>query len=147
MRAKPGPPRPDQAQARSGGREAEASGAAAPGAAPAPARGGAATRCAAAGPGLHLAALGRRHAQVAADVLRRAGVRRLVLRRSRSPGPAAGRMSARRFKLVAPVPPEHELQIAVGDALHYLLPPDAVFTSWDLANSKSAAEGARKKRR
>jgi hypothetical protein len=52
-----------------------------------------------------------------------------------------------RFKLTPPVPPEHELQIAVGDALHYLLPPDAVFTSWDLANSKSAAEGARKKRR
>jgi hypothetical protein len=52
-----------------------------------------------------------------------------------------------RFKLTAPVAPEHELHVAVGDALHYLLPSDAVFTSWDLANAKSAIEGARKKRR
>lgn len=52
-----------------------------------------------------------------------------------------------RLKLTAYVPPEHELQVAVGDALRVLLPGDAVFTSWDLAGSSSAAEGARKKRR
>jgi hypothetical protein len=55
--------------------------------------------------------------------------------------------TGRAWRLTAPVAPEHELHVAVGDALHYLLPNDAVFTSWDLANAKSAVEGARKKRR
>lgn len=53
----------------------------------------------------------------------------------------------RPFRLTSPIPDEHSLQVAVGDALRVLLPQGAVFTSWDLANSASAAEGARKKRR
>ena len=53
----------------------------------------------------------------------------------------------RPFRLTAPIVPEFELHMAVGDALHTLLPNVAVFTSWDLANSSSAVEGARKKRR
>jgi hypothetical protein len=52
-----------------------------------------------------------------------------------------------RFRLTAPVAAEYDLNVSVGDALHYLLPSDAVFTSFDLANSQSAIEGARKKRK
>lgn len=55
-------------------------------------------------------------------------------------------MSAR-FRLTSPIVPEHDLQTAVVDALAVLLPPDAVATGWDLANSASAVEGARKRRR
>lgn len=56
-------------------------------------------------------------------------------------------MSGRPFRLTAPLQPEHELQAALGDALAVLLPRNAVFNSWDLANSRSAIEGALKKRR
>lgn len=55
--------------------------------------------------------------------------------------------ATRPFQLTAPVSPEFDLHVAVGDALNYLLPPNVVFTSWDLANAKSAVEGARRKRR
>jgi hypothetical protein len=68
-----------------------------------------------------------------------------VARASREGAPGAKARPG--FKLTHPVPPEHELQVAVGDALRVLLPGDAVFTSWDLAGFVSAAEGARKKRR
>src|SRR4051812_14996462 len=60
---------------------------------------------------------------------------------------AVARAKPRPFRLTPYVPDEHELQIAVGDALRILLPDGALFTSWDLAGSSSAAEGARKKRR
>lgn len=56
-------------------------------------------------------------------------------------------MSARPFRLTSPVAPEHDLQAALGDALARLLPKGTLFNSWDLANSKSAIEGALKKRR
>ncbi len=56
-------------------------------------------------------------------------------------------MSTRPFRLTVPVVQEYDLHVAVGDALRVLLPSDAIFTSWDLANAKSAVEGARKKRR
>lgn len=51
------------------------------------------------------------------------------------------------FRLTPYVAPEADLHVAVADALRYLLPKEAVFTSWDLANAASAVEGARKKRR
>lgn len=51
-----------------------------------------------------------------------------------------------RFKLTVPVPFEDELHQSVADALRYLLPSDAVFTTWELRNASSAAEGARRKR-
>lgn len=54
---------------------------------------------------------------------------------------------ARPFRLTAPVPPEEELHVAVYQALRILLPNDAVFNSWDLANARDAIEGARKKRK
>ena len=56
-------------------------------------------------------------------------------------------MSARPFRLTAPIVAEHDLQVAFTDAMRVLAPPDVVFTSWDLANARSAVEGARKKRR
>jgi hypothetical protein len=56
-------------------------------------------------------------------------------------------MSNRRFKLIPYVAPEADLHVSVADALNYLLPQEAVFTSWDLANSASAVEGARKRRK
>ena len=52
----------------------------------------------------------------------------------------------RRLKLTAPVVPEDDLHQAVSDALWRLLPSDAVFTTWELRNASSAAEGARRKR-
>ena len=54
--------------------------------------------------------------------------------------------TSRKWRLTSPVAPEYELQVSVGDALRYLLPPSAVFTAWDLSNARSAVEGARKKR-
>jgi hypothetical protein len=56
-------------------------------------------------------------------------------------------MSSRAFKLTPYVAPEADLHVSVADALNYLLPDGAVFTSWDLANSASAIEGARKRRK
>lgn len=56
-------------------------------------------------------------------------------------------MSARSYlKLTAYVAPEDELHAAVAHALNILLPPDAVWTTWELRNAASAAEGARRKR-
>ena len=50
------------------------------------------------------------------------------------------------FRLTAPITPEDDLHAAVADALRYLLPTDAVFTTWELRNASSAIEGARRKR-
>jgi hypothetical protein len=53
-----------------------------------------------------------------------------------------------RFTLTPYIPPEADLHVAVADALRVpTRPARAVFTSWDLANAKSAVEGARKRRR
>jgi hypothetical protein len=52
-----------------------------------------------------------------------------------------------RFKLTAPVPLEDDLHVSVYQALRVLCPNDAVVNSWDLANAKSAIEGARKRRK
>ena len=60
---------------------------------------------------------------------------------------APARSKPRPFRLTAPVPLEADLHQSVADALRYLLPGEAVVNSWDLANAKSAVEGARKKRR
>jgi VRR-NUC domain len=51
------------------------------------------------------------------------------------------------FRLTEALKREHELQADLGDALAVLLVGNAVFNSWDLANSRSAIEGALKKRR
>ncbi len=53
---------------------------------------------------------------------------------------------AKPFRLTRPVPAEDDLAAAVAHALAILLPADAVFTAWDLSNSRNAIEGARKKR-
>ena len=50
------------------------------------------------------------------------------------------------FRLTAPVALEDELHLSVADALDVLLPSDAVWTTWELRNAASAAEGARRKR-
>jgi len=50
------------------------------------------------------------------------------------------------FRLTAPVPPEDELHHSVAHAFAVLLPFDAVWTTWELRNAASAAEGARRKR-
>jgi hypothetical protein len=50
------------------------------------------------------------------------------------------------FRLTVPVPPEDELHHSVGHAFNVLLPRDAVWTTWELRNAASAAEGARRKR-
>jgi hypothetical protein len=55
-------------------------------------------------------------------------------------------MSARQFRLIAPVAPEDELHRSVADGVRYLMPSDAVFVTWELRNAASAAEGARRKR-
>ena len=55
-------------------------------------------------------------------------------------------MSTRPFRLTEFIPPENDLHKAVADALDYLLPADAVWTSWELANASSAVEGARRRR-
>src|SRR4051812_13080896 len=60
---------------------------------------------------------------------------------------APTRAKPRPFRLTPYIPPEADLHVAVADALRVLLDPSAVFTSWDLANAKSAVEGARKRRR
>jgi len=52
----------------------------------------------------------------------------------------------RPFKLRAPIPPENELHQSVADALRYLLPSDAVWTTWEARNAASVAEGSRRKR-
>jgi len=52
----------------------------------------------------------------------------------------------RPFRLTHPIVPEDELHKAVSDALWRLLPAGAVFTTWELRNASSAAEGARRKR-
>lgn len=52
----------------------------------------------------------------------------------------------RPFRLTVPVVPEDDLHQAVTDALWRLLPPGAVFTTWELRNASSAIEGARRKR-
>ena len=65
----------------------------------------------------------------------------------RVPGGIAATPTAPRFRLTEYVVPEEDLHVAVADAFRVLLPKGAVFTSWDLANAKSAVEGARKKRR
>jgi hypothetical protein len=41
---------------------------------------------------------------------------------------------------------EDELHQSVADALRYLLPQDAVWTTWEARNAASVAEGARRKR-
>jgi hypothetical protein len=55
-------------------------------------------------------------------------------------------MSARPFRLTAPVVPEDDLHQSVSDALRVLLPADAVANTWELRNASSAVEGARRKR-
>jgi hypothetical protein len=55
-------------------------------------------------------------------------------------------MSNKPFKLTAFVPPEDELHQALYQALRVLLPPDAVFNTFELRNAASVAEGARRKR-
>jgi len=59
--------------------------------------------------------------------------------------PAPRVMPSRPFRLRPPVVPENDLAVAVARALLILLPPDAVFTGWDLSNA-GPVEGARKKR-
>jgi len=59
---------------------------------------------------------------------------------------AAASEQKRPFRLTAPVVPENDLHQAVTDALWRLLPPGAVFTTWELRNASSAIEGARRKR-
>ena len=51
------------------------------------------------------------------------------------------------FRLTAPVPLEDELHVSAYQALRVLVPSEAVVNSWDLANGKSAIEGARKRRK
>ena len=41
---------------------------------------------------------------------------------------------------------EDELHQSVADALRYLLPQDAVWTTWEARNAASAIEGARRKK-
>lgn len=53
---------------------------------------------------------------------------------------------SRPFKLTAPVPLEDELHQSVADALRYLLPQDATWTTWEARNAASVAEGARRKK-
>jgi len=60
---------------------------------------------------------------------------------------APSRPKPRPFKLTSPVPDEHSLHVSVADALNYLLPGDAIFASFDLANAASPIEGARKRRK
>src|SRR5215472_18238338 len=55
-------------------------------------------------------------------------------------------MTARRFRLSAPIAPEDDLHLAVADALRVLLPQGAVLNTWELRNARSAVEGARRKR-
>jgi hypothetical protein len=50
------------------------------------------------------------------------------------------------FRLTAPVALEDELHLSMADALDVVLPSDAVWTTWELRNAASAAEGARRKR-
>lgn len=50
------------------------------------------------------------------------------------------------FRLTPYVAPEDDLHQSVADALRYLLPGDAVWTTWELRNAASVAEGARRKR-
>src|SRR4051812_11105937 len=56
-------------------------------------------------------------------------------------------MSARPFRLTPYVPPEDDEHVALAHALHVLLPPGCFWTSHELRNAKSAAEGANRKRR
>jgi hypothetical protein len=55
-------------------------------------------------------------------------------------------MSARPFRLTAPVVGEDDLHHAVTGSLRVLCPTDAVVNTWELRNASSAVEGARRKR-